>query len=68
MTLVGHKTESMYRRYAIVAESDLRDWRRETGGHLPAFSQVSQEGLEIVELRACPRPHPVLGRPTQLQW
>ena len=25
MKLTGHKTESIYRRYAIVAESDLRD-------------------------------------------
>ncbi len=25
MKLVGHKTESMYRRYAIVAENDLRE-------------------------------------------
>ncbi len=25
MQLVGHKTESIYRRYAIVAEADLRD-------------------------------------------
>jgi integrase len=25
MAMVGHKTESIYRRYAIVAESDLRD-------------------------------------------
>ncbi len=25
MQLVGHKTESIYRRYAIVAESDLRE-------------------------------------------
>jgi integrase len=25
MKLVGHKTESIYRRYAIVAESDLRE-------------------------------------------
>lgn len=24
MAMVGHKTESIYRRYAIVAESDLR--------------------------------------------
>jgi hypothetical protein len=25
MKMVGHKTESIYRRYAIVSESDLRD-------------------------------------------
>jgi integrase len=25
MKLTGHKTEAVYRRYAIVAESDLRD-------------------------------------------
>ncbi len=25
MQLTGHKTESVYRRYAIVAEQDLRD-------------------------------------------
>jgi len=25
MRLVGHKTESVYRRYAIVSESDLRE-------------------------------------------
>jgi integrase len=25
MKMVGHKTESIYRRYAIVSESDLRE-------------------------------------------
>ncbi len=28
MKLTGHKTESVYRRYAIVAESDLREAAR----------------------------------------
>ncbi len=27
MKLTGHKTEAVYRRYAIVAESDLRESR-----------------------------------------
>ena len=34
MKLTGHKTESVYRRYAIVAESDLR----EAGEKLSALS------------------------------
>jgi integrase len=34
MKLTGHKTESVYRRYAIVAESDLR----EAGAKLSALS------------------------------
>ncbi len=34
MKLTGHKTESVYRRYAIVAESDLR----EAGAKLNALS------------------------------
>jgi len=25
MTMTGHKTEAVYRRYAIVSEQDLRD-------------------------------------------
>jgi integrase len=28
MALVGHKTEAVYRRYAIVAESDLHEAAR----------------------------------------
>ena len=32
MKLTGHKTESIYRRYAIVSEADLRG-RAEAGGH-----------------------------------
>jgi hypothetical protein len=32
MTLVGRKTESIYRRYAIVSESDLASGGREAQG------------------------------------
>jgi len=39
MKLTGHKTESIYRRYAIVAESDLRD----AGVKLSALSDGTQE-------------------------
>jgi len=39
MKLTGHKTESIYRRYAIVAESDLRD----AGAKLSALDGA-QEG------------------------
>src|SRR5436190_17350898 len=40
MKLVGHKTESVYRRYAIVAESDLR----EAGAKLSALGD-NQGGI-----------------------
>jgi integrase len=38
MKLTGHKTESIYRRYAIVAESDLRD----AGAKLSALDGASE--------------------------
>ena len=40
MKLTGHKTESIYRRYAIVAESDLR----EAGAKLSAMNESMQRG------------------------
>src|SRR5437016_2842408 len=42
MKLVGHKTESVYRRYAIVAESDLR----EAGAKLSALGD-NQGGIRV---------------------
>lgn len=38
MAISGHKTESVYRRYAIVNESDLRD----AGGRLERFMEEGQ--------------------------
>ena len=40
MKLTGHKTESIYRRYAIVAEADLR----EAGAKLSALADSVQKG------------------------
>jgi integrase len=40
MKLIGHKTESIYRRYAIVAEADLR----EAGVKLSALADSVQKG------------------------
>ncbi len=39
MKLTGHKTESIYRRYAIVAESDLM----EAGAKLSALADSAPE-------------------------
>ncbi len=36
MRLTGHKTEAVYRRYAIVAESDLREGSAKLNGTLRA--------------------------------
>ena len=35
MTISGHKTNSIYRRYAIVSESDIQDATRRRLGHTP---------------------------------
>jgi integrase len=39
MAMVGHKTESIYRRYAIVSESDLRDG----AGRIQALHDLQRE-------------------------
>jgi hypothetical protein len=41
MKLTGHKTENVYRRYAIVAENDLR----EAGAKLAATLQVGARSV-----------------------
>jgi hypothetical protein len=44
MKLIGHKTESIYRRYAIVAEADLR----EAGAKLSALADSVQKGQATI--------------------
>lgn len=54
MKLTGHKTESIYRRYAIVAEADLR----EAGEKLTAAdANYWSSGRELRSSGAAPEPH-----------
>ncbi len=41
MKITGHKTESVYRRYAIVSDADLREASRRLTGTFPGTSGVS---------------------------
>ena len=41
MQLSGHKTDSMFRRYAIVAENDMRAALRMTQAHLASIREES---------------------------
>jgi hypothetical protein len=45
--ITGHKTRSMYRRYRIVDERDLREATERLQSHLE-----SQDGAKVVPLRA----------------
>ena len=47
MQITGHKTRSMYRRYRIVDERDLREATERLQTHLE-----SQDGAKVVPLRA----------------
>lgn len=48
MRMVGHKTESIYRRYAVVAEADLKT----AGTQLAALHGTDrQPGAKVVALR-----------------
>jgi hypothetical protein len=56
MKLTGHKTESIYRRYAIVAEQDLKDGVAK----LAALHQRSEESRRTIAPSAAPwtsQPH-----------
>ena len=48
MKISGHKTESIYRRYAIVSESDIQDATRRLLGHsLGALPSPSVDTLHV---------------------
>ena len=47
MQIIGHKTEAMYRRYAIVSEADHREAARKRNGIVSGIL-----GLRAVETRS----------------
>ena len=50
MKLTGHRTESVYKRYAIVSDADLREAARKIGaGTLPGtLTGISENGARQV--------------------
>jgi integrase len=55
MRMVGHKTESIYRRYAITSESDIREaaekLARLDAGQSPGQSEQNSSALNVVSMR-----------------
>ena len=59
MSMVGHKTESIYRRYAIVDEA----MQREAGARLDAFTAAPQSGQKMARVRTFKARQTALRRP-----
>ena len=54
MKLTGHKTEAVYRRYAIVAESDLREAETKLAAMLettPAAASLRDNSCDNIQLQ-----------------
>jgi integrase len=50
MQMVGHKTEAMYRRYAIVSEADLQDGARRLAMLHTGEQGVGKAAAKVVTL------------------
>jgi hypothetical protein len=70
MKMVGHKTEAVYRRYAIVSESDLHEAARKLAALPPAgtFSARRPLSSSRSDLQPCDNPHTREWRNWQTRW
>ena len=69
MKITGHKTEAIYRRYAIVNEQDLRDALHRMDAHRAADTgrrraATGEARGAVVPLAGLPRAHPT-GQPAK---